>query len=444
MNSVAAKNARSVRKDFVPVDDYISKEFVELEKEKLWPKTWLIACRVEELERPGDYVVFDIADESIIILKAAPGKLKAYYNVCQHRGRRLFDPGCGNTKKFIYCRYHGWRYNLDGTVNHILNRNDWDECPEFSEEELRLKEVRMETWAGWVWVSMDPNIEPLRQYLAPIPDLLDPFEYEKCRVAWHHAIPLACNWKVIVDAFNEAYHSPATHPGTFPHWWPASTSKAYGRHGAFYVGEFLQPNTNPLYKSDRHPPIRERMHNWVYNFHDNAHSIMTKYATRAADRLMELAEDTPDEEVLAKFAEYHREEFEKAGTDWPSGLTPEVLGRTASDWHIFPNCITVPTPDGILWHRMRPNGDDPASSIWDVWTLCRVPAGEEPSKPEEVVFKNLADYKGRNPFLEEDISNMEAVQKGMKSRGFSGMRTNPVQERVVSNFHKHIYEYLSK
>jgi hypothetical protein len=92
---------------------------------------------------------------------------------------------------------------------------------------------------------------------------------------------------------------------------------------------------------------------------------------------------------------------------------------------------------------MRPNGDDPASSWWDVWTLVRVPPGQEPQKAKHEVFKNLADYKGRNPFLEEDFSNMEDVQKGMRSRGFRGMRTNPVQESVVSNFHRHIYEYLS-
>jgi hypothetical protein len=91
---------------------------------------------------------------------------------------------------------------------------------------------------------------------------------------------------------------------------------------------------------------------------------------------------------------------------------------------------------------MRPNGDDPASCIWDIWALERFPPGGEPPLKREV-FNSPDEFKGRHAFLEEDFGNMMQVQKGMLSRGFKGARTNPVQEISVSNFHKVLYEYLS-
>jgi hypothetical protein len=89
---------------------------------------------------------------------------------------------------------------------------------------------------------------------------------------------------------------------------------------------------------------------------------------------------------------------------------------------------------------MRPWGDAPDCCVWDVWSLVRPTPGHRPRPPE--FFAGKEAYRGQNPFLEEDISNMEAVQRGMLSRGFAGARTNPVQEITVSNFHRVLYDYL--
>ena len=107
-----------VRDDFVPKQPYYEARYVDLEKQRLWPMVWQVACRAEEIPSPGDYVTYQIADESIIVLREDESTLKAYYNVCQHRGRRLTD-GCGNAKNF-YCRFHGWRWNLDGIPKRSL------------------------------------------------------------------------------------------------------------------------------------------------------------------------------------------------------------------------------------------------------------------------------------------------------------------------------------
>jgi phenylpropionate dioxygenase-like ring-hydroxylating dioxygenase large terminal subunit len=431
-----------VRPDFVPVDAYVSKDIVQLEKQKLWPKVWLIACREEELKKVGDYVTFDIADESILVLRTSPDEIKAFYNVCQHRGRRLKDDAAGNTGRVVRCRFHGWKYNLDGSVNDILCRHDWEGCPEFTDADLNLQPVRMEKWAGWVWVSMNPDIEPLLDYLAPIPSLLDPFEMEDMRFATYQSLVVPCNWKVVVDAFNEAYHSVATHPATFPYGWPGSTTAALGKHGSFTMKTFLDPSipgAAPVPAEE--PDIRQRMLDFTLDMRNRAKSMMTEYGVTAGRRLLDLPADMPAAEVMGVWVQYHQEEMEKAGVKWPSGMNA-ALANVATDYHVFPNTTMVPCTDSVLWHRMRPNGDDPASCIWDIWALERFPPGGEPPLKREV-FNSPDEFKGRNAFLEEDFGNMMQVQKGMLSRGFKGARTNPVQEISVSNFHKVLYEYLS-
>src|SRR4029453_13122869 len=102
----------------IPGEHYYSREVARLEEERMWPKVWLIVCREQELERVGDFVTHDLGRESFFVVRTENG-VKGYYNVCQHRGRRLKD-GCGNSKS-VYCPFHGWRWNLDGA---LLERTD--------------------------------------------------------------------------------------------------------------------------------------------------------------------------------------------------------------------------------------------------------------------------------------------------------------------------------
>jgi phenylpropionate dioxygenase-like ring-hydroxylating dioxygenase large terminal subunit len=431
LSKIEISRKPEVRPDFVPVDAYVSREYVELEKQRLWPRTWLLACREEEVENVGDYVTFDIADESILILRSDKDTVQAFYNVCQHRGRRLKDDYSGNTGKQLVCGFHGWRYRLSGEVLHIVDEQDWAACPQFEKDKLGLKPVRMETWGGWIFVSMDPDIEPLADYLGPIPQMNAAVELEKKRIGWHQAIIVPCNWKVVVDAFNESYHAFATHKRV-----DAPTggyTKAYGRHGTFTV-----PFMGDV--PDEYVDIRQALltlNQWQVA---EAHCMSTKESLRAAELVQDLPAGTGNAAIYDKWLELLGQFVQEKGAEWPAGLTREAMAANHTDWHIFPNSTFVPTPDATLWHRMRPWGDDPAMCIWDIWSLDRLPPGTLRAKRQ--FFPTAESYKGNNPFLEEDFSNMQAVQKGMLSRGFEGGRTNPVQEVSVSNFHKTLYDYL--
>ncbi|MGE0743560.1 MAG: SRPBCC family protein [Hyphomonadaceae bacterium] len=418
---------------------YYSKDHARLESERLWPKVWLIACREQEVENIGDFVVFDIGAESIVVVRSADDGLKAFYNVCQHRGRRLKD-GCGNTGKTIFCRFHGWRWNIDGSINHIVNREDFDPSPRF-EEGVALKPVKLDTWAGWVWVSMDPNIKPLREYLAPAVELLDPFELENTRITWHKTLVFPCNWKTIVDAFNEAYHVEATHAQVLRFGHPKSASAAYGDHAHFfYPPPKSAAPAAPLKKfADMREQIRAREH----ERDELLHALISPYSLRAADRLLtEAPADGTTQEIMACYRKLHREEMEKAGAKWPDKLNDAHIAKTGVDWHLFPNQMVLPCIDGAQWYRARPNGDDPESCIYDIWWLERYAPGKEPPVVHEF-YPDPESFKGQNAFLEQDFSNLIAVQKGMRSRGFQGLRPNPVQEVAVSNFHRAVERYLA-
>jgi phenylpropionate dioxygenase-like ring-hydroxylating dioxygenase large terminal subunit len=433
-----------VRPDFVPKSDYISSEVMRLESEKLWPRVWQIACRLEEIPRKGDFVTYDIAGESILVVRDSAVSVKAFYNVCQHRGRRLKD-GCGNTGVGINCRFHGWGWKLDGSLARVSAREDWAGCRDFRDDDLRLKEVRVETWAGWVFINMEPRAEPLQEYLAPVAEILAPFLLEDLRFNWYKTLILPCNWKTVIDAFNEGYHTQATHPQMMKYGYEKYPTVAHGKHGMFYSGstEPAKSTSTTTGTVPTNADARKFFADFVEELNDTLKAMYTEDAVVAARRLLtDLPASATPAEVAGAFMSFHRDVIESKGARWPTGLTEQALTRAGIDWHIFPNTVVLPTVDGALWYRARPDGESPDSCVFDVWSLGRYRAGEEPPLKREF-YPRCADFKDNVPFLEQDFDNLQMVQMGMRSRGFAGARTNPAQEVTISNFHRVLHQYLN-
>lgn len=429
------------RADLMPADAYITQKYVDLEDERLWPRTWQIVCRFEEIPDVGDFVTYDIVDESIIVVRTAPDEVKAFYNVCLHRGRRLKD-GCGNTGKTIFCRFHGWTWNVDGTIKRVVDREDWDGCPSFKDEDLSLREVKVASWGGWVWISMDPNIEPLETYLDPVPDVFKNFNLEELRFAWYKTLVVPCNWKVMIDAFNEGYHTEATHPQVGARSALGTLSVAHGKHSMFWF-----PSPEKAKKRAAMAPagfdFRPAIRDGILDLRSTLNALASDFRVRAAERLVtEGPEGASVPELVATLMKFHREELEKSGAKWPENLTDADIYRAGTDWHIFPNTIILPSADSILWYRARPNGRDVNSCVFDVWNLERFADGKAPPIQRDF-YPDVESFAGQNSFLEQDFGNIAAVQKGMKSRGFTAARTNPVQEVPINNFHKTLYRYLA-
>jgi serine/threonine protein kinase len=155
---------------------------------------------------------------------------------------------------------------------------------------------------------------------------------------------------------------------------------------------------------------------------------------KAADRILELPDDMPPEQVMGEFYNHIIEETEKTGAKFPRELTVEAFAKAGTDWHIFPNFIILPSMDGALVYRAMPDPKNRDSCFVDIWSLGRYPDDYVgPTEPD--TFESFEDFKGNNPFLEEDFENMEAVNDGMKSRGFKGAIFNPSQEAQIRHFH---------
>lgn len=427
----------------VPAAAYQDDAIEALERERLWPRVWQMACREAELKAVGDFVVYDIVDDSILIVRSGTGAddLVAMYNICQHRGRRLRDEARGHLGKAIHCRFHGWQYSREGELVHVHFEEDWQGCPAFDKTKLSLPKVKVARWGGWIWINQDPEAEPLDHWLGAVMTFLDPFAPGDMRPVWWKTIIAPVNWKIIVEAFTEAYHSGATHLSGVNYREARMPTNCFGPHSMLYgePGPFTEYKTSDG-RWVRPTSLQENMWANFGHLHRAVGAMTLEPGMAAYDRLRQLPDDTPIDEVLTKLFDYHREEFAKRDISWPEGLTLETWAAAGLDWHVFPNSIVLPTFDGALWYRMRPNGRDRDSCIMDIWSFGRFAPGSEP-EVEQQIFHGFEAFKGQSEFLEEDFGNLEAVHRGVKSRGFRAAMLNPVQEATVAHFQAMLRKY---
>ncbi|MEQ8771490.1 MAG: Rieske 2Fe-2S domain-containing protein, partial [Erythrobacter sp.] len=148
-----------------PIDRrrYFDPDFAALENARLWPKTWQMACRLEDIPEVGDYVLYDIADISLIVVRSATETIKAFFNACLHRGRALRD--CDGTAEEFRCPFHGFTWNIDGTCKKLVN--EWD-FAHIDKADFALPEARVATWGGFVFVCPDGCKESLEEFLGPV------------------------------------------------------------------------------------------------------------------------------------------------------------------------------------------------------------------------------------------------------------------------------------
>ena len=428
----------------IPVEAYISEDYVRAERDKLWRKVWLQVGRLEDLPEVGSYLTHEILDDSIVVVRTAADKLKAFHNVCPHRGRRLVDTPAGERngsgkKKMFICAYHGWRFDLDGTNNFIPKKDDWKGC--LTAGNTHLAEVKLDTWGGWIWVNMDPNSESLRDYLGVIPEMLDPFQLQNMRVRWRKWGIFDCNWKVAMEAFNETYHVETTHPefnkyGSFNGW-----ARAHDKHSNIGYDAPKDMDANQQAKlrlGSAGDPRLSTAEMQVYTW-EKANTNTTETLVNAARRLKdELPEGTPGDQVLKHWLATARRDDEARGVVWPT-VDPQHVGKSGTAWQVFPNFQIGHAVNNMLCYSARPYGYDPDKCIFEGAVYELYPNNQGPDT--KWTF-SPATEEAWCYVLSQDFSNMAAVQQGMKSLGFGGPRPNPYMERTTANLHRNLAKYM--
>jgi phenylpropionate dioxygenase-like ring-hydroxylating dioxygenase large terminal subunit len=200
--------------------DSISPEFFELERKAIFEKAWLQVGRIEQLPAAGSYFTRDleVARSSVVVVRGGDGEIRAFHNICRHRGNKLVwndDPridASGSCDQFA-CKYHGWRYELDGRLDYVQQEEEFYGLDKAS---YGLLSLRCEVWAGFIFVHLGEPQQSLREFLGPMVTAIEDFPFERLTSCYRFRSVVPANWKLMIDALQEQYHAPIVHRNQRP------------------------------------------------------------------------------------------------------------------------------------------------------------------------------------------------------------------------------------
>lgn len=197
----------------MPSTWYTDPAFLGIEKEKIFWKTWQPVGRTDMVARVGDYFACELLGEPIVVTRTKENELKAFYNVCRHRGAQVAR-GKGN-RKSLQCHYHGWTYGLDGK---LLSAPEFEGVQNWEKAQVCLPSVLVEAWGPFIFINLDPDAKPMAEtsYGTIMQEMLDKgFDIGRMSSVERRDYEINCNWKVYVDNYLEGYHLPTAHPALF-------------------------------------------------------------------------------------------------------------------------------------------------------------------------------------------------------------------------------------
>ena len=426
----------------VPTARYTSHEFAELEREHIWGKCWQMAARIDQLRRPGDYYVYEILDDSVVLVRAVDMSIKAYHNVCPHRATAL-AVGAGQLADATFtCPFHGWKWNTLGDNIYLPDRQEFKAgC--LTAQDVALKEVRTELWGGSVWITFDPDPVPFEQHIAPIQELVDGIRLSEMRFRWHRTIVAPCNWKVALEAFMEAYHVPVTHPQlatAFP------DAEAFARiyeyktfpngHGIFRTvpGQTMSEGRGsaPAAGSCTHETQFQAMMKGLGANAEGLDAMITEGDMEIARSMRN--RPVPDGSTIGD--ELERVIREHYAAEGRAIGTVEAM-RQVTDMNIFPHVVFLPYFGNCVMYRARPMPDNnPDACLFEVFALSTYPEGEEAPEWKITEVTDPTDPDGFRLIPQQDISNVGRVQRGLHSRGISMVAFSDRQEITITNHHR--------
>lgn len=421
----------------VPAQRYHDRGFYELEKRELWTRTWQMACRLEEIPQANDFVEYEVAGRSVLLVRQRDGSVKALHNACRHRATQL-EKGRGRLAGGqLVCPFHGWRWNADGSPSFLYGEDGFDaRC--LQPDDVRLQEAKVELWGGCAWINMDPDARPLGEALSPAAEILDAVGVGNWRVKWWKEVVLNANWKLAQEAFMEGWHVPQTHPqltmGVPIEDIPTggTTYRTHrGGHSNFESG---------IHSGSRFPGI-EFMIARLGLLTDGQDAMVLE---RDLNILRGLRHRLgPDDDIGAEAARALREYAEGAGIPWTPSMEDSPV-FWAGEVFLFPNMFFLPQFGNCLSYRVRPHNDDPEWCRFEVWSLTTYPESEPRPRAQLMgrFDKTDAEHWGLIPM--QDFSNIERQQAGLHTTGFDSLRLATEWEAAISTMHVELDRRLAR
>jgi len=412
---------------------YYDPEFMASEWGRLWTRSWLIAGIETDIPEAGDYSVFNIGRESILIVRQQDGSVRAMYNVCAHRGNQIVQNDRGSVIQFT-CAFHSWQYGLDGQCTNITDRETFN--PELVSETPALKPVHCETIAGLVFINMAEDPSPLKERLGLPEGYLETYQLDRMHCVRHTVSEWAANWKTGVDAFYETYHLHAVHPETQDVMDDRGVQVDLYPHGCSRMLVPIGVKTQRQADQDVMNPSLQ-------------------YMMAEASMDVEAFEGTA-RDVRAGIAQAKRERSKKLDL----GYERFTDGQLTDSWAtgIFPNVQIGLHPEGAFLMRFMPHPTDPEMFFYNTMTLVRpvddpnysvpgwmgLPEGTDTSgefRPD-TEYTGLGEPPNLGQVLDQDSELLPVVQRGIRSKGFDGAIWGE-QEHRLRHFHKELERYLS-
>lgn len=434
-HNAAPKWARDVSYEYLGSEDvtkdrYIDPDFAKGEFDRLWPRTWQMVCREDQIPEEGDYYVYDIGHNSFIVVRSDDDTIKAHYNSCLHRGTKLKPSGTEGYAIDLKCPFHGWTWNLDGSIKNIPEK--WD----FSHTETRkmcLPEARVERLAGFVWVNMDPKAPSLEDYIGEQAMAhLRAWKLENRYIYLHVQKSYPANWKLTMEAFMEAYHVGDTHPQVAPANGDVNSQyDVYGDH----VDRFI--STLGVVS----PKLRDK-----YTEADIIENFTLGDSSSLGGQKPELKEGERARQVMA---DMFRDMFEQATDTDLSHVSDTELLDTYS-YTFFPNLFLFPGISLPMVYRFRPDANDHRRTIYEVMFMRPKPKSGKFETAEVQVLEDhqsFAEAEGMDPgfgkILDQDTDNLYAQQEGLEAGAKPGITLADYQEIRVRHFEQTVDKYMA-
>jgi nitrite reductase/ring-hydroxylating ferredoxin subunit len=411
----------------LPVERYTSYEFHRLEAERLWTKAWQCVARQEQVPNPGDYVVYDIVDRSVIIVRDTDGRLRGFHNSCLHRGRALRT--AGGTMLEIKCPYHGFTWSLEGVCT--SKPCAWD-FKHLGADHLKLPSVRVDTWGGFVFITFDAAAPPLAEYLGVLPAHFADYLMDRSCTLVHVQKRIACNWKVGQEAFLESLHVRQTHPHILT--FIADVDSQYDVFGD-HINRMITPSTVPS------PHVQGVSEERVL-FDSLAASGRMSDSNAQAHQL------PPGESARRYIGELNRRAFgAAAGADLSTATLSEL--QDAILYAVFPNLQIWAGYFGNIVYRFIPDGDHHERCLFDIRLLGRYPEGQPcpPAPPvhrlgDDQPFSSVAELAALGPVFDQDMRNLPHMTKGLKASQTGVVNLAHYQEIRIRHHHRTLDKYL--
>jgi phenylpropionate dioxygenase-like ring-hydroxylating dioxygenase large terminal subunit len=404
----------------VPIDRYISREWHDKEVERLWKRAWQFACREEDIPNPGDYYVYEIARLSFIVVRQPDGAVKAFPNACLHRGRRLkdFDGSCSE----IRCAFHGFAWSLDGALADVPAR--WD-FPHIDDEAFHLHECQTGQWAGFIFINPDPACEPFDTYIADLREQFADWDLGSFYKEAHVAKVIDANWKIVQEAFCEAYHVNGTHPLVAPYLGDTNSQVDIWDNCA----RVITPAGTPSPLLSWTPTEDEMLAAMLDVRHDQ-------------DLPLRVPEGQTMRSVAADMA---RKRWGALDPDRAERMSDAEL-MDSLDYTLFPNFHPWGAYNRIVY-RFRPNGDNHRQAIMECIFLSPFQGERPPPSPIHWIpagerFSSAAELGMLGKVFDGDLYNMANVQLGLEATFKPGVTLANYQESKVRWLHEKLTEFV--